>query len=117
MSHRTVTVTALCGTLVAAAAFVSSAQAGTVAWGVSVGGLGFNVSAGRPGYFGIHRYHGAPFRPIARPYYRPYFPSTYRAAVAAPPVAYPYYAPAPVVFAPRPVVYAPRPLWAPAHLR
>ena len=108
MRHRTVTFMKLCATLVAAAAFISTAQAGNVAWGVSVGGPGFNVSAGQPGYFGVHGYRGAPYRPIARSHYRPYFPLAYRAAVVVPPVAYPYYAPALVVYAPRPAHFAPR---------
>lgn len=117
MNRRTITTVALCSTLlVAATALVPTAQAGNVAWGVSVGGPGFQVSAGQPGYYGGGGYYGAPYRPMARPYYRPYYPATFRAAVvvpplffAPPPVAYPYYLPAPAVYAPRRVIYAPPP--------
>ena len=108
MRHRTVTAMKLCATLVAHAVLISSAHAGTVAWGVSVGGPGFSVSAGQPGYFGVHGYRGAPYRPVARPYYRPYLPLAYRAAVVVPLVANPYHAPAAVVVALRPGHFAPR---------
>jgi hypothetical protein len=107
MNRRYLPVAALCGGLLAAAAFVPTAQAGNVAWGVSIGLPGFGVVAGQPGYYGGRGYYGGPYRP----YYRPW----YRAAVVAPPVAYvappvAYYAPAPVVYAPRRVVYGPTPL-------
>jgi hypothetical protein len=103
MNRRLLSTVAASGALLAAAAFIPTAQAGNVAWSVSVGGPGFAVSAGQPGYY------GSPYlRPVARPYYRPW----YGAAVVVPPVAYvrprviyPYY-PAPVVYAPRPIVYA-----------
>jgi hypothetical protein len=100
---------ALAGTalLGAAALFPSPASAGgNVAWSVSVGGPGFAVTAGEPGYF------GAPYRP----YYRPHFRPSHRPVVIAPPVAYrPWYGPAfgPVpyrVYAPQPVVYGPAPV-------
>ena len=117
MNRRTVATVALCSTLLAAAtALVPSAQAGNVAWGVSVGGPGFRVSAGQPGYYGGRSYYGAPYRPLARPYYRPYYPATFRAAVVVPPVFYapplaalPYYAQAPAAYPPRRVMYAPQP--------
>ena len=117
MNRHTVTTVALCSTLfVAAAVLVPTAQAGNVAWGVSVGGPGFQVTAGQPGYYGGRGFYGAPYRPVARPYFRTYYPATFRAAVvvppvfyAPPPVAYTYYAPAPFVIAPRRVIYAPRP--------
>ena len=113
MNRRTVATIALCSSCIAATAFVPAAQAGNVAWGVSVGGPGFNVTAGQPGYYGGRGYHGAHYVPYARPYFHPW----YRAAVAVPPlayvmppVAYPYYAPAPLIYAPRPVIYAQRPV-------
>lgn len=88
-------------------------SAGNVAWGVSVGGPGYAVTAGAPahggylgGYLGGHLYggypyyrrgyHGRPYVPVAGLYYRPYYP-----VVAAPPVVYP----APVVYPP--YYYAP----------
>ncbi len=39
--------------------FVPTAQAGNVAWSVSVGGPGFAVSAGQPGFYG--GYYRAPY--------------------------------------------------------
>ena len=70
MNRRTLSTLAVCGALLAAAAFVPTAQAGNVAWSVSVGGPGFAVSAGQPGFYG--GYYRAPYlRPIAHPYYRP----------------------------------------------
>jgi hypothetical protein len=121
MNRHTMTTVALCSTLlVAATVLVPTAQAGNVAWGVSVGGPGLRVTAGQPGYYGGRGFYGAPYRPIARPYYRPnfrpYYPATFRAAVvvppvyfAPPPVAYPYYPPAPAIYAPRRVLYPPQP--------
>ena len=113
MNRRTVIAIALSGALFATAAAVPSAQAGNVAWGVSVGVPGFSVSAGQP--YGYGSYVGRPYaygyacgyyrppvvavaRPYYRPYYRPYAPHVYRPVVVvpspvyvAPPVAYPYY--------------------------
>jgi hypothetical protein len=104
MKRRTATIIALCSTLLAAtAAFVPTVRAGTVAWGVSIGGPGFGVAVGQPGYYGGHGYYRAPFVTVVRPYHRPnyryrsYYP-TYRAPIVVPPVAYPYYAPAPVYY-------------------
>ena len=110
MNRRTAIVIALSGALLATAAVVPSAQAGNVAWGVSVGVPGFSVSAGQPygygGYVGrpyAYGYGGGYYRPpyvaVAPPYYRPYYrPYAYRPVVVvprpvyvAPPVAYPYY--------------------------
>jgi len=102
MDRRKLVVLALSGALVAATAFIPAAQASNVAWSVSVGGPGFAVSAGEPAFYGGYGY-GAPYRPYYRPWHRP--------AVVVPPVAYPYYAPAPVVYAPRPIIYAPRPVY------
>lgn len=65
--------------LVACAAFETPADAGNVAWGVTVGEPGFAVSAGQPGYAAW----GAP-------YYAPVVPVPYAPAVAVvPPVVYP----------------------------
>ncbi len=118
MNRRTVATIASCSAFIAATAIAPAAQAGNVSWGVSVGGPGFNVTAGQPGYYGGRGYHGATYFPVARPYFRPYvrpyYHPWYRAAVAPPiaylppPVAYSYYAPSPVVYATRPAVYAPR---------
>jgi hypothetical protein len=107
MNRRTVTTVALCSTLlVASSAFVPTAVAGNVGWGVSVGGPGFSVSAGQPGYYGGRGFYGAPHFYVARPYYRP----AYRVPVVAPPVAYSYYVPAPIVYTPRPVFHSQRPV-------
>lgn len=104
MNRRSLTAIALTVALSATAALVPAAHAGNVAWGVSVGGPGFSVSAGQPanyagGYYGGRGYYRAPFVPVVRTYYRPYFrpyaPYAYRAIVVAPvPVYFPtYYAP------------------------
>jgi hypothetical protein len=107
MNPRTISAFALCGGLLAAAAAVPSAQAGNVAWGVSVGVPGFSVSAGQPGYYGRVGYV-APYRPYFAPgYYGP----AYGAPVVVPADPYAYVAPAPVIYAPRPVVYAHRPYY------
>jgi hypothetical protein len=108
------TLSALAIALVAAtAAFVPTAQAGNVGWSVSVGGPGFAVAAGQPGYYGGHGYYRAPYHPYARSYayYRPWYRPVVvpRVTYVAPPVVYPYYAPAPIVYAPRPVQYVERP--------
>lgn len=96
--------TALIG---AAALFPSVASAGgNVAWSVSVGGPGFAVTAGEPGFV------GAPYVPYHRPHFRPY----YRPFVIAPRVAFrPWYGPvvSPVPYrahAPRLVAYGPPPV-------
>jgi hypothetical protein len=104
MNRRTAIAIALSGALFATAAFVPAAQAGNVAWGVSIGGPGFAVSAGQPGYVGGRAYYRAPYVPVARPYWRPYYrpyaPYVYRPVVVAPapyyyapPVSYSYYSP------------------------
>ena len=108
--------TALIG---AAALFSSAASAGgNVAWSVSVGGPGFAVTAGEPGYAGV------PYRP----YYRPHFRSHQRPVVVATPIVYrrwnapvfvaaPYraHAPRPVVYGPPTVVAAPAPYGAASY--
>jgi len=113
MNRHIIPAMALCGTLLAAAsAFVPTAQAGNVSWGVSVGGPGFSVSAGQPGYYGGRGYYRAPYFHGVVPAARPYFRASYRAAfVAPPPVAFPYVVPAPIAYAPRPVFLAPRPAY------
>lgn len=96
MNRTRMLVAALGTTLVGAAAMFSTAASagGNVAWSVSVGGPGFAVTAGQPGFY------GAPYRPYYRPYWR-----------ATPVVVRPYYAPVRVV-APPPVVVAPRVVYA-----
>jgi hypothetical protein len=109
MNRRLLCASVLGPALFAAAAFAPAASAGNVAWNVSVGGPGFAVTAGQPGYYGGHGYYGAPYRPYHRVWYRPLaVPSPI--VVAPAPAAYPYYEPAPVVYAPRPVAVAPRPI-------
>lgn len=104
MNRRSVIAIAFSSTLIATAALAPAANAGNVAWGVSVGGPGFSVAAGQPGYYGGRGYYRAPYYPVARPlfrpYYRPYFYPAWRPIVVvpqvsyiAPPVTYPYYAP------------------------
>ncbi len=105
LHRRTVSTLALCGAVLAAASFVPLAHASDVAWGVSVGGPGFNVSAGQPGFYGGRGFVAAPFRPYARPYFRPVIRGRW---LVAAPVLFPYVAPVPVVFAPRRVVVSPR---------
>ena len=107
MNNRIIPAVAFCTTLLAASSpFVPTAQAGNVAWGVSVGGPGFSVSAGQPGYYGGRSFYGAPYYQVARPFYRP----AYRVPFVAPPVAYSYYVSAPIVYAPRPVFHSQRPV-------
>ena len=112
MNRRIVTAVSLCSTLyVATAVCAPTANAGNVAWGVSVGGPGFQVSAGQPGFYGPRVYDGAPYSVISRPFFRTYYtryrPWSYRVAVAVPPFAY---ASAPIAYAPAPVHfhYSPR---------
>jgi hypothetical protein len=100
-SRRTAVIASIAAVLVIGAAFAPSASASNVAWGVSVGGPGFVVSAGQPGYWHGYRGYGYGYY---RPWHRPFAPIVY----APPPVVYPYaYAPRPVYVAPRPV-YVPR---------
>ncbi len=95
-SRRTAVIASIAAVLVIGAAFAPGASASNVAWGVSVGGPGFVVSAGQPGYW--HGYRGYGYY---RPWHRPFAPIVY----APPPVVYPY--------APRPVYVAPRPVYVP----
>ena len=104
MNRRTIFALALCGGLLPAA-FVSSAAASNVAWGVSVGGPGFSVAVGQPGLYGTRGFYRAPFFPLARPHFRP----VYRAVlVASPPAPFALAAPAPLVFAPRHLFLVPQ---------
>ena len=57
-SRRIAFITALTASLAAGVAFAPGASANNVAWGVSVGGPGFAVSAGQPGYWGGYRGYG-----------------------------------------------------------
>lgn len=100
--RRSAILLGLCGGLLAATAITPMAQAGNVAWGVSVGGPGFSVTAGQPGFV------RAPVRPFVRPWVRPAFWAAPRAVVVTSPWLI---APAPVVLAPRRVVLAPRPVF------
>jgi hypothetical protein len=96
MKRRAASVIALCSTLLAAAAIiVPTAQAGNVAWGVSVGGPGFSVVAGQPGWSGGRAWFGPPLRPFAPVVYRPWL----RPVPIVAPISF-----APIGFAPAPVV-------------
>jgi hypothetical protein len=68
--------------LVAAATLATSAAAGNVAWGVTVGGPGFALSAAQPAYGGW-----------GGPYYRAVAPAPYAGLTVGAPVVYPYIAP------------------------
>jgi len=110
MKRRNLTIIALCGTLsVAAAAFVPAAQAGNVAWGVSVGGPGFTLAAGQPGWSGGRVWFGPPLRPWAPVVYRPWvqpWPIAAPGAFAPAPVVVPWVAPRRVVVVRQPVRFA-----------
>lgn len=82
--------------LFAGATFATPATAESVAWGVTVGGPGFAVSAGQPGYGGW-----------GGPYYSAVAPVPYAAVTVGAPVVYPYPAPW-VAAAARPYYYYPR---------
>jgi hypothetical protein len=123
MSRHLLVAAALAVTTAAGVAFAPAATAGNVAWNVSLGGPGYAVSFGQPGWgpgyvnvgvagCGYNCYGG---------YYAPPVP----APVYAPPVVVPYVRVAPPVVYPAPVVYRPvvvvaprghrhRPYYAPA---
>jgi len=106
MNRRTICAVALCSGLLPAA-FVPAAEAGNVAWGVSVGGPAFSVSVGQPAFSGTWRFYRTPLLPLARLHLRP----VYRAVVVAPlPAPFPLVVPAPVVFTPRPLLLARQPI-------
>jgi hypothetical protein len=107
MNRRKLTAIALCSTLSAvAAAFVPTAHAGNVAWGVAVGGPGFAVVAGQPGWSGGQVWFGPPMRPFAPVVYRPWLrpaPVFAPIAIAPAPVFVPWVAPRRVVVVRQPV--------------
>jgi len=105
MNRRTICVLAVCGGLLSAA-LVPTAEAGNVAWGVSVGGPGFSVSVGQPGFYGARGFYRAPLLPLARPHFLPVYRTV---IVVAPPAPFPLVVPAPVLFAPRPLFVARQP--------
>ena len=121
MNHerRNALVVAVAITLGGATLAASSVHANNVAWGVSVGGPGFAVSAGYPGL-------RAPWRPVFVPVVRPFAPVVIRPVVFRPViVARSGWAhrvavqPGPGYFVPRPVsapqfVVVPRPFVATA---
>ena len=107
MKRRNLTLVALCGTL--SAAFVPAAQAGNVAWGVSVGGPGFTVVAGQPGWNGGRAWFGPPVSPFAPVVYRPWLrplPFVAPIAFAPAPVFVPWIAPRRVIVVRQPVRFA-----------
>ena len=102
-SRRTAFVATLAAILAGSVAFAPAASASNVAWSVSVGGPGFVVSAGQPGYWGGYRGYGVGYGyPYYRPWYRPAAPVVY----SAPVVPYAYVAPR-VYVAPRRVYTRP----------
>lgn len=111
MSLRTSRRTALVATLAAlfagSLAFVPAASASNVAWSVSVGGPGYVVSAGQPGYWGGYRGYGVGYGyPYYRPHYRPYYRPVAPVVYSAPVLPYAYAAPSAYI-APRPVYVQP----------
>lgn len=112
MKNRIVTALAAGGALLAAsAALAPLAHAGNVAWGVSVGGPGFAVTAGQPGWYGGRVGFGPAWRPFAPVVYRPWLrPAPVGAPwVFAPPAVTPWIAPRRVVVVRQPVrIVAPR---------
>ena len=102
MSRRLILAAALAATMAAGSAFAPAASAGNVAWSVSIGGPGYVVSAGQPGWG--PGYVGATIAGCGYDCYGPH----YRPAVPAPVYAAPYYR-APAAYAvPVPVPYAVR---------
>jgi len=110
MKRHTLTAIALCSTLLAAsAAFVPTVQAGNVAWSVAVGGPGFTVVAGQPGWSGGRAWFGPPLRPFAPVVYRPWLhpaPMFAPIAFAPAPVVVPWVAPRRVIVVRQPVRFA-----------
>ena len=110
MKRRTLTAIALCSTLLAAtAAFVPTVQAGNIAWGISVGGPGFSVAAGQPGWSGGRAWFGPPLRPFAPFVYRPWLrpvPIVAPIAFAPAPVFVPWVAPRRMIVVRQPVRFA-----------
>jgi hypothetical protein len=110
MKRRTATVIALCSTLLAATAtFAPAVRAGNVAWGISVGGPGFGVVAGQPGWTGGRAWFGPPLRPFAPVVYRPWLrpvPIVAPVVFAPAPVVVPWVAPRRVIVVRQPVRFA-----------
>jgi len=102
MTRRLALAGAFAAALGAGALSTPAANAGNVAWSVSVGVPGVAVTAGAPYWGG----YGPYYRPYRRPY-RAYAPVVYPVPYVAP---YAYVAPAPVVVRPR-AYYAPAPLY------
>jgi hypothetical protein len=101
-SRRVALIAAVAAITAGGMTLAAPARAGNVAWSVSVGGPGFAVAAGQPGYWGGYRgYRGYGYH---RPWVRPYAPVVYAAPSVYP---YAYVAPRPVVVAPPPVYVAP----------
>ena len=104
ISRRTVLAATLATALAGSVAFAPAASASNVAWSVSVGGPGFAVSAGQPGYWNGYRGYGVGYGygyPRYRPWHRPVAPVVYSPY-------YPYaYATPRVIVAPRPVYVEP----------
>ena len=97
------------------AALALPATASNVGWSVSVGGSGFAVSAGQPGFGPAWR---PAYRPVARPFLRPVVlrPIGFRPVVMVRPAwvaRADFVTPPPVYFAPQPVYLSPRPVFAP----
>jgi hypothetical protein len=110
MKRRNITAIALCSTLLAAtAAFVPTVQAGNVAWGISVGGPGFSVAAGQPGWSGGRAWFGPPLRPFAPVVYRPWLrpvPIAAPISFAPMPGVVPWVAPRRMIVVRQPVRFA-----------
>ncbi|MEP7327903.1 MAG: hypothetical protein ABI777_01735 [Betaproteobacteria bacterium] len=100
--------------LAGAAFALPSVHASNVAWNVSVGGPGFAINAGQPGFRPAIR---PAFVPVYRPFVRPVplRPVGWRPYVVARPGWAPYVVvrPTPVFIAPQSVVYAPPVVFAP----
>lgn len=114
MTRRIARLATLAAVLAAGIALAPAASAGgNVAWSVSIGGPGYAINVGQPGYWGGGYGYGGWGYGGYRPWVRP-APIAYAAPVYAPPLSYSYVVPAAVVYpyaAPGPViapVYAPR---------
>ena len=93
---RIAAVTAVAAALAASMAYAPAASASNVAWNVTIGGPGFAVSAGQPGYWRGGYGYRVGYGGWYRPWYRPAAPI--------------YVAPRPVYVVPRPV-FVPRPVY------
>jgi len=103
ISRRSTLVAAAAALLIGSFALAHRASASNVAWGVTVGGPGFAVSAGQPGFRGGCFNCG---------WNRPWFRPVIAAPIFVPPPVYaPMATPFPVV---TPIVVAPRRVFVPA---